>query len=230
MANEFADKELRVIVSQNGVLINNYNEETRKYTEKTKVQKIESVLAMIASGTLINPNTLQQDVTRQLSRMDSVTIMRSGPGMTGMGGARMSPGPSGMLTTHDQSMHAGGPGACFLLGEVSLAGHHQAGLPLTMQQLQQLQLLQHQHLHHQQLQKHCLQLASEQMAGNVNMRRALQQQQQQPLQPQPRPQQKEEPQPEQQHRRGQKRRNDMPSSSSSSSGKGDQAEQEENAI
>jgi hypothetical protein len=73
MHGEFADKELRVIVSQNGVVLNDHNESTGKYTEKTKIRKIETVLAMIASGTLIEPNALQQDVNRHLTRLDSVT-------------------------------------------------------------------------------------------------------------------------------------------------------------
>ena len=40
LAAEFADKELRVLVTQNGVLINDYCEITHKYTEKTKSQKV----------------------------------------------------------------------------------------------------------------------------------------------------------------------------------------------
>ena len=41
LAAEFADKELRVLVTQNGVLINEYSEITHKYTEKTKSQKVK---------------------------------------------------------------------------------------------------------------------------------------------------------------------------------------------
>ena len=83
LAAEFADKELRVLVTQNGVLINDYCEITHKYTEKTKSQKVsadvscanahsrlanhamhqvETVLAMIASGVLISPDALRREV------------------------------------------------------------------------------------------------------------------------------------------------------------------------
>ena len=44
LAAEFADKELRVLVTQNGVLINDYCEITHKYTEKTKSQKVSALM------------------------------------------------------------------------------------------------------------------------------------------------------------------------------------------
>jgi hypothetical protein len=127
MASEFADKELRVIVSQNGVLINDYNEKTHKYTEKTKVQKIETVLAMMASGTLIEPNALQQDVNRHLSRLDSVTTMREvgglgalGPVPQGAAAIRVKrEGASRAPEVGNASMGAGAPPAQFMLSMLS---------------------------------------------------------------------------------------------------------------
>lgn len=72
MAQEFADKELRVILSQNGVLINDYDisgPPGGKYTEKTKVQKIEAILSMVKKGCLIEPARLAEVQPRQkLSR------------------------------------------------------------------------------------------------------------------------------------------------------------------
>jgi len=50
MAQEFADKELRVILSQNGVLINDYNQASGRYTERTKIQKIEAILSVVNMG------------------------------------------------------------------------------------------------------------------------------------------------------------------------------------
>lgn len=55
MATEFADKELRVIMSTNGVLINDFNEATGRYTEKTKIQKINCILSMQRRGCLKPP-------------------------------------------------------------------------------------------------------------------------------------------------------------------------------
>ena len=49
LAAEFADKELRIIMSQNGILINNYNPDSGRYTEKTKIQKIEALLSVIGA-------------------------------------------------------------------------------------------------------------------------------------------------------------------------------------
>jgi hypothetical protein len=65
MAAEFADKELRVIMSQNGVLINEFDAVTGRYTEKTKLQKIEAVLAMRRKGILAPPTIL--DPCKKLS-------------------------------------------------------------------------------------------------------------------------------------------------------------------
>eukprot|EP01047_Picozoa_sp_COSAG01_P033421 COSAG01_NODE_2459_length_7655_cov_138.985442_9_plen_282_part_00 len=65
MAAEFADKELRVIMSQNGVLINEFDAATGRYTEKTKLQKIEAVLAMKRKGILAHPTVL--DPCKKLS-------------------------------------------------------------------------------------------------------------------------------------------------------------------
>lgn len=71
MAQEFADKELRVILAQNGVLINDYDAGggRGKYTEKTKVQKIEAILSMAKKGCLVPPTRLDEVQPRQkLSR------------------------------------------------------------------------------------------------------------------------------------------------------------------
>lgn len=75
MAQEFADKELRVILSQNGVLINDYDTSggRGKYTEKTKVQKIEAILTLVKKGSLIPPTRLDEVQPRQkLSRTEKV--------------------------------------------------------------------------------------------------------------------------------------------------------------
>ena len=72
MAQEFADKELRVILSQNGVLINDYNQASGRYTERTKIQKIEAILSMVNKGCLIPPMRLDEVRPRQkLSRVSS---------------------------------------------------------------------------------------------------------------------------------------------------------------
>ena len=71
MAQDFADKELRVILAQNGVLINDYDASggRGKYTEKTKVQKIEAILSMAKKGCLVPPTRLGDVQPRQkLSR------------------------------------------------------------------------------------------------------------------------------------------------------------------
>eukprot|EP01052_Picozoa_sp_SAG31_P045668 SAG31_NODE_8432_length_1453_cov_1.621861_1_plen_341_part_00 len=60
LAAEFADKELRIIMSQNGMLINNYCPETGRYSEKTKVQKIEALLSVL--NTLTDPDAILQRV------------------------------------------------------------------------------------------------------------------------------------------------------------------------
>lgn len=68
MSAEFADKELRVMMSQNGVLINEFDPVSGRYTEKTKLQKIESILAMQRKSCLANPTSL--------SAKDSVDVQR----------------------------------------------------------------------------------------------------------------------------------------------------------
>jgi len=50
---EFADKELRVLMSQNGMMINDVAPETGRYMEKTKASKIQSLLSVL--DTLISP-------------------------------------------------------------------------------------------------------------------------------------------------------------------------------
>ena len=80
MAQEFADKELRVILSQNGVLINDYDSSggRGKYTEKTKVQKIEAILSMVKKGSLVPPTKLSEVQPRQkLSRVREPTTAGS---------------------------------------------------------------------------------------------------------------------------------------------------------
>ena len=57
LANEFADKEIRVLMSQNGMLINDLDPNTGRYVEKTKAQKIQSLLSVI--DTLISPEALK---------------------------------------------------------------------------------------------------------------------------------------------------------------------------
>jgi len=44
LARGFSDKELRVLMGMNKMLINDYNPETGKYTEKTKANKIKALL------------------------------------------------------------------------------------------------------------------------------------------------------------------------------------------
>lgn len=68
MASEFADKELRVIMSQNGVLINEFEAASGRYTEKTKLQKIESILAMQTKSCLAHPVSLQEQLDVQRTR------------------------------------------------------------------------------------------------------------------------------------------------------------------
>lgn len=52
-AETFADKELRIILSQNGMMINDIEPTTGRYMEKTKAGKIHSILSVI--DTLISP-------------------------------------------------------------------------------------------------------------------------------------------------------------------------------
>ena len=53
LARGFSDKELRVIMGMNKMLINDYNPVTGKYTEKTKSNKIKALLP--ALSTLAHP-------------------------------------------------------------------------------------------------------------------------------------------------------------------------------
>ena len=49
LARGFSDKELRVLMGMNKMLINDYNTATGKYTEKTKANKIKALLPNLAS-------------------------------------------------------------------------------------------------------------------------------------------------------------------------------------
>ncbi len=53
----FSDKELRIIMGQNKLLINNFDPATGKYTEKTKLQKAETLLTIIDE--LLEPSELR---------------------------------------------------------------------------------------------------------------------------------------------------------------------------
>ena len=56
LSSEFSDKELRVLMSQNRLLINDFNSTSGKYTEKTKSSKICVLLPMV--GRMIHPDDL----------------------------------------------------------------------------------------------------------------------------------------------------------------------------
>ena len=58
----FSDKELRIIMGQNKLLINNFDPATGKYTEKTKLQKAETLLTII--GELVEPSDLRDTVPK----------------------------------------------------------------------------------------------------------------------------------------------------------------------
>jgi hypothetical protein len=75
LANEFADKEIRVLMSQNGMLINDLDPKSGRYVEKTKLQKIESLLSVI--DTLILPNVLMLRANVQ-TRSDGSGATRGG--------------------------------------------------------------------------------------------------------------------------------------------------------
>jgi hypothetical protein len=53
----FSDKELRILMGQNKLLINNFDPATGKYTEKTKLQKAETLLTII--GEMVEPAELR---------------------------------------------------------------------------------------------------------------------------------------------------------------------------
>ena len=58
----FSDKELRTLMGQNKLLINNFDPDTGKYTEKTKLQKAETLLSII--GELVQPDELRVAVPK----------------------------------------------------------------------------------------------------------------------------------------------------------------------
>ena len=53
----FSDKELRILMGQNKLLINNFDPATGKYTEKTKLQKSETLLTILHE--LVEPEDLR---------------------------------------------------------------------------------------------------------------------------------------------------------------------------
>eukprot|EP01052_Picozoa_sp_SAG31_P019025 SAG31_NODE_1371_length_8605_cov_20.357630_2_plen_508_part_00 len=58
MAREFSDKEIRVLMSMNKMRINNYNPQTGKYTEKTKHDKIKTLIPILCK--LMSPKELRK--------------------------------------------------------------------------------------------------------------------------------------------------------------------------
>ena len=55
LSKEFSDKELRVLMKHNGMLINDYDQRTGSYSEKTKVAKCKILVA--AAPTMIVPGS-----------------------------------------------------------------------------------------------------------------------------------------------------------------------------
>lgn len=63
LTQALSDKELRVIMKTNGMLINKYNPITHEYSEKTKGEKVRELIPLIGEGQLAVPqeNTCAED-------------------------------------------------------------------------------------------------------------------------------------------------------------------------
>ena len=91
----FSDKELRIIMGQNKLLINNFDPATGKYTEKTKLQKAETLMTIIDE--LLEPSELrvavpqpQRSSTRPVRKPKTADFKPNSDSDSSEGGARMA--------------------------------------------------------------------------------------------------------------------------------------------
>ncbi len=71
LARIFSDKELRVLMGMNKMTINNYNPSTKKYTEKTKQDKVREIIPLIKKGALVQPREHAQFPAARLRHTDN---------------------------------------------------------------------------------------------------------------------------------------------------------------
>ena len=71
LARIFSDKELRVLMGMNKMTINNYNSGTKKYTEKTKQDKVREIIPVIKKGGLVVPREHAQFPAARLRHTDN---------------------------------------------------------------------------------------------------------------------------------------------------------------
>lgn len=71
LARIFSDKELRVLMGMNKMTINNYNPATKKYTEKTKQDKVREIIPVIKKGSLVTPREHAQFPAARLRHTDN---------------------------------------------------------------------------------------------------------------------------------------------------------------
>ena len=60
LQGNFTDKELRVVMGQNNMMIISFNENTKKYVEKTKQDKIHELIPMINRKLLVLPEAINE--------------------------------------------------------------------------------------------------------------------------------------------------------------------------
>jgi hypothetical protein len=77
LARIFSDKELRVLMGMNKMTINNFNPDTKKYTEKTKQDKIRELIPMIKDAALVLPEEQPRFPAARLRRTDNPAARRS---------------------------------------------------------------------------------------------------------------------------------------------------------
>jgi hypothetical protein len=87
LSKEFHDKELRIFLTYHGVLINHYSPYTKRYTEKTKCEKIKIILGLIHRGALKPPphedaGVLLQPIHRPSDSTTSATVQGAGGGLS----------------------------------------------------------------------------------------------------------------------------------------------------
>ena len=108
---EFSDKELRILMRENGLMINTYSPAYCRYVEKTKHEKISMLLRIIPR--LIHPDTVRARVLLTKSRQDTA-MDGCGDGEWAMSAERkLQQNPNvhaGMMPLAAQSMWSQGQG------------------------------------------------------------------------------------------------------------------------
>ena len=75
LARIFSDKELRVLMGMNKMTINNFNPTTKKYTEKTKQDKIRELIPMMQGRLLVLPEEQARFPAARLRRTGNPASM-----------------------------------------------------------------------------------------------------------------------------------------------------------